>query len=81
MSWHYHNLKTESFLILEGECIARVSLSDSIEDAEEIHLAVGDRLDIKVGLRHRLEAVEDSRILEVSTTHFESDSHRIIRGD
>ena len=33
------------------------------------------------GLRHQMLALKDSELFEFSTQHFDSDSHRIIKGD
>jgi hypothetical protein len=38
-------------------------------------------MDVPIGLVHQLEALEDSELFEFSTQHFESDSHRLVRGD
>jgi len=38
-------------------------------------------MDINPGLVHQMEALEDSELYEFSTQHFDSDSHRIERGD
>jgi hypothetical protein len=36
---------------------------------------------IPQGLRHQMIALEDSKLFEFSTTHYESDSYRIVKGD
>ena len=41
----------------------------------------GDNFHIYTGLRHQMVALEDSQVYEFSTQHFDSDSHRIIKGD
>lgn len=38
----------------------------------------GDRFHIEPGLWHRFEGLEDSKILEVSTQHFDEDSYRVL---
>jgi hypothetical protein len=38
-------------------------------------------MDVPVGLVHQMEALEDSELYEFSTRHFETDSHRLIKGD
>jgi len=30
---------------------------------------------------HQMETLEDSELLEFSTQHFETDSHRLVKGD
>ena len=34
-----------------------------------------------IGQRHQILGLEETDMFEFSTTHFESDSHRIIKGD
>jgi hypothetical protein len=34
-------------------------------------------MDIKPGLVHQMEALEDAELFEFSTQHFDSDSHRL----
>jgi hypothetical protein len=41
----------------------------------------GECMDIAPGLVHQMEALEDARLLEFSTQHFEDDSYRLIKGD
>jgi hypothetical protein len=36
---------------------------------------------VPIGLRHQMLALEDTELFEFSTQHFDSDSHRIIKGD
>jgi hypothetical protein len=33
------------------------------------------------GLRHQMEALENSELFEFSTEHFDNDSYRITKGD
>ena len=37
--------------------------------------------DVYRGLRHQMVALEDSELFEFSTQHFDSDSHRVLKGD
>ena len=61
--------------------IVRYGDDDDIEKAEELMLEPGMNFYIYPGLRHQMEAVEDSELFEFSTEHFDSDSYRIIKGD
>ena len=80
-SFHYHLLKDETFYLQEG-CIELVtSWEDDIETADRIILHPGDKHHIPQGLRHQMIALEPSKLFEFSTTHYESDSYRIIKGD
>jgi hypothetical protein len=38
-------------------------------------------MDIHPGLVHQMQALEDAELYEFSTEHFDSDSHRIAKGD
>ena len=80
-SYHYHELKHETFYLQSGKLLLRHSFNDQIEDAVEILLTPGDTFEVIPLLRHQMEALEDSELMEFSTQHFESDSHRILKGD
>ena len=86
-SLHYHKLKTETFYIAKGEL--SMELTD-IEHAEMTPPQVlevftmqqGDALLLKPGMVHRFTGIADvTEIFEFSTEHFDSDSHRIEKGD
>jgi quercetin dioxygenase-like cupin family protein len=49
--------------------------------SEKIVLNPGDNFEVPTGLVHQIFAIEESKIFEFSTTHFESDSYRIELGD
>ena len=59
----------------------RYSDKDDIGSCDEIILNPGENFHVYIGLRHQMEALEDSELFEFSTEHFDSDSHRIIKGD
>ena len=80
-SWHYHKLKDEVFYIQSGVMIVRFSDGDDIENAKSVVLRKGDNFHVYRGLRHQMEAVEDTELFEFSTQHFDSDSYRIQKGD
>ena len=44
-------------------------------------LSPGDVLTNKIGEPHQIICIEDGTILEVSTTHFDEDSYRVMKGD
>jgi quercetin dioxygenase-like cupin family protein len=44
-------------------------------------LRAGDTFHVPAGMVHQFEGVFDSTILEVSTTHKDEDSYRLIKGD
>ena len=59
----------------------KYSDGDDIEKAHELILEPGQNFHVYRGLRHRMIALEDSELFEFSTQHFDSDSHRIQKGD
>lgn len=79
-SLHYHMLKHETFYVLKGRLELRgIDLSDATRYESEIK--EGDVITIPAGNPHKLIALEESDIMEVSTQHFESDSYRIEPGN
>lgn len=81
LSWHYHEIKEETFIVLSGECYVVYGSDPRIELAEKLLLTKGSRFHIPPKLIHQLLAITDCEILEVSTTHRDSDSYRVIKGD
>lgn len=86
-SLHYHKLKTETFYLAKGEL--KMELTD-LEHAqmeppqilEEFTMKAGDALLLEPGMVHRFTGIADvTEIFEFSTEHFDSDSHRIQKGD
>jgi len=80
-SWHYHKLKDEVFYLQSGMMIVKFSEDDDINASEQIILEPGDNFHVYRGLRHQMIAIQDSELFEFSTQHFDSDSHRIMKGD
>ena len=80
-SWHYHKLKDETFYLQEGKLLVKYSDNDNLDEANEVILERGDKFHVYRGLRHQMFAMEDTDMFEFSTKHFDSDSHRIIKGD
>jgi len=80
-SLHYHKLKTESFYLRTGRLKVRVKESPDSITIEEFELVAGDCMDVPPGLVHQMEALEDAELFEFSTEHFDTDSHRLVRGD
>jgi hypothetical protein len=60
---------------------ALYSDNDDILLAKECILGPGDNFHVYTGLRHQMIALEDTELFEFSTQHFDSDSHRLIKGD
>ncbi len=64
LSLQYHQKKHESMYIQSGAM--KLTLNDKVFLKRE-----GDVIDITPGTKHRIEAVEDCRIFEVSTPHLD----------
>lgn len=85
-SWHYHKVKDETFHLLEGSVevkYGRLYHDEYLVDlrmSSSIILKPGDSLHIPVGMPHRFYGLEDSKIIEISTHHEDSDSYRLIEG-
>ena len=80
-SWHYHKLKDEVFYIQSGKIKVYYCDEDDIGKASITILYPGDNFHVYRGLRHRMEALEDTELFEFSTQHFDCDSIRIEKGD
>lgn len=83
-SLHYHKLKDETFYVQSGKVkvfYSPLNEMTSISRCFERVLHRGDHFHIPVGLVHRILALEDSEIFEFSTTHYDSDSYRLEKGD
>ena len=80
-SWHYHEIKRETFYVQSGSIKLFYSFKDSLDDADVIVLHKGDKFEVPVGLRHQMIALEDTELFEFSTQHMEEDSYRIVKGD
>ena len=61
--------------------IEDVDRADVIAKAKELIMVPGQKFEVPVGLKHQILGLEDTDMFEFSTTHSESDSHRIIKGD
>lgn len=79
-SFHFHKNKTETFYCV-GKIVVRYSKKNSLLRAKKIILKTGDTFHVPVGLRHQMEALEDSELFEFSSFDEPKDSIRIIEGD
>lgn len=80
-SWHYHKLKHETFYVRNGRVKLLYGYDEDINKAIEIVLGPDSSFTIPPGLIHQLIALEDTDVFEFSTTHFDEDSYRVIKGD
>ena len=79
-SMHYHMIKDETWYVDKVEFIYRWIDTETAEVHEQ-HLKVGDIVRQRPGQPHQLEAKTEGTIFEVSTTHSDSDSYRVWKGD
>jgi mannose-6-phosphate isomerase len=70
LSLQYHEVKDESWLVREGR--ARLELGEvGAGDLEAVEIASDDAFRFRPGTVHRVTALEDTLIVEVSTPHLE----------
>ena len=65
LSLQVHEVKEESWLVREGR--ARLELGEVAGELEEREISPGDALHLRPGTVHRLTAIEDTLVIEVST--------------
>jgi oxalate decarboxylase/phosphoglucose isomerase-like protein (cupin superfamily) len=77
-SLHFHMVKDETMYLQSGHLQVRI-----IDQGEEIvqEMFPGDALHIHPGMIHQIGALEDSDLFEFSTTHHDTDSYRVEKGD
>ncbi len=68
LSYQYHEIKEETIYIQEGKM--KLIIEENGEKKEKI-LSKGDCYHIPPRLKHRMEAIEDCIVFEVSTPHLE----------
>ena len=69
-SLHFHKVKDEVFYVIKGRVY--LELGD-----EKVVLVPGDHRHVATGTVHRFTGLADSEIIEFSTHHEDSDSHRV----
>jgi mannose-6-phosphate isomerase-like protein (cupin superfamily) len=68
LSLQYHEVKDESWYVLEGR--ARLEVGEVGQDALDVlEIVPGQAFRFRPGTVHRLTGLEDTRIIEVSTAH------------
>ena len=65
LSLQYHERKDEWLLLNEG--MVDIELGALVGELEKVRMRPGDSLHLPPGTRHRVTAVEDAEIFEVST--------------
>lgn len=87
-SYHYHKLKDEVLLVTKGRVqffyceepvpdTADAHLSEGLMFYKSMVLVPGQAWHVPPFHAHQFLALEDSKIIEFSTQHFDSDSYRI----
>ena len=79
-STHFHIEKSETWVINKGMIIL-MWIDTRNADRHTIELKEGDIIDIDKYTPHQVEAITDSEIFEVSSTHHNYDSYRVEKGD
>ena len=75
-SMHFHSLKHETFYIQSGTCNLRtVDTKTATQTCITLH--EGDVVEIDKNVPHQIEALTEVDIIEISTYHRDSDSHRV----
>jgi len=69
LSLQYHEQKDEGIYIYEGKALLEIEGSDGQMTATEV--GPGYSVRITPGTRHRIQAIEDTTLLEVSTPELE----------
>jgi mannose-6-phosphate isomerase len=69
LSLQYHERKDESWLVQEGR--ASLELGAVGHDLEVIEIGPGDAFRYRPGTVHRVTALEDTLLIEVSTPHLD----------
>jgi len=67
LSLQYHEQKDETMRVLEGRCELHLGRTPGSAELDVVELGPGDVRRVSPGVRHRLVALTDVRILEVST--------------
>ena len=68
-SYHMHKIKDETFHILSG--LVEMKINDEI-----LILCEGETIRIFPEVKHSFKGITNSKIIEISTQHFEDDSYR-----
>ncbi len=69
LSLQYHRVKEETILISAGKML--FVIEDERGQMQEIELLPGEAHHVAVGRKHRMIAIEDCDVFEVSTNHLD----------
>ena len=77
-SIHYHKIKDETFILTLGHVTLQIFDEYNENVSREYEMHKGDTIRIPPGTAHRFIGKESlSKIIEISTQHFDEDSYRI----
>lgn len=65
LSLQYHSKKDETMLVQQGKAV--IEIGENEKELKQITLNPGDCIHLYPGTRHRLQAIEDTVLFEVST--------------
>ncbi|MEE8331334.1 MAG: cupin [Acidimicrobiia bacterium] len=69
LSLQFHELKTETIMVAEGRLL--LHFGPTADDIETKELVAGESFHVPVRLVHRFEAIEDTKLIEVSTAELD----------
>jgi mannose-6-phosphate isomerase len=69
LSLQYHERKDESWLVQEGR--ARLELGEEGGELQELEIVPGEAFRFRPRTVHRVTAIEDTLVIEVSTPHLD----------
>lgn len=69
LSYQYHEVKDEAMLLYSGEMV--LEIEEPGGEKEELRLSPGDSVRITPFTKHRMTAIEDCEVFEVSTPEVE----------
>lgn len=79
-SMHYHLIKKETWYVASGKFTFKYINTKNADIVSDM-LEPGDVITNEIGEPHQIICEEEGDIFEVSTTHFDSDSYRVFKGD
>ena len=79
-SMHFHLLKKETWYVSSGK-FSFTYINTNTADIVRQQLEPGDVITNEKGQPHQIYCDEEGDIFEVSTTHYDSDSYRVGKGD
>jgi len=79
--WYSDELNTINKIMESENEVERLSKLYDGTILNRIVLKKGDNFYVPPGRVHQMMAAEDTELFEFSTQHFDTDSHRIIKGD